>query len=45
MESFNKYKGDKRMKLSIIIVGVLYVTALIGYRKAYLKRLEEVNNE
>jgi len=33
------------MKLAIIIAGVLYVTALVGYRKAYLKRLEEVENE
>lgn len=33
------------MKLSIIIVGVLYVASLFICRVAYLKRLEEVNNE
>lgn len=33
------------MKLAIIIVGALYVASLFVYRVAYLKRLEEVNNE
>ena len=29
----------------LIIVGVLYVSALVGYRKAYLRRREEIENE
>lgn len=29
----------------LIILGMLYVSVLVGYRKAYLKRREEVENE
>jgi len=29
----------------LIIVGALYVSVLIGHRRAYLKRLEEIENE
>lgn len=27
----------------LVILGVLYVSVLVGYRKAYLKRLEELD--
>lgn len=28
-----------------ILFGVLYLAVLVGYRKAYLKRREEIENE
>ena len=29
----------------LIIAGILYVSILVGYRKAYLRRREEIENE